>query len=270
MKNKSTLEQNYLEINKKSWDKRTPIHLESDFYDVSSFLNGASSLNSIELDLLGDVKGKSILHLQCHFGQDTISLGRLGAQVTGVDLSEIAIESARDLSVKTQIEADFICCDLYDLPNHLTKKYDIVYTSYGTIGWLPNIDKWAQIVSNFLKKKGTFVFVEFHPVVWMFDDDFKWIKHKYFNSEGIIEIESGTYSDRDSDIHEQCITWNHGLGEVINSLISKDVEICDVKEYDYSPYDCFNGTVEFESKKYRIKRLGDKIPLLYSIVGVKR
>ena len=122
--------ESYIEINKKSWNKRTPLHLLSNFYDVDGFLKGKSSLNEIELKLLGDVKGKNILHLQCHFGQDTISLGRLGANVTGIDLSDKAIESANNLSVKANIEATFICCNIYDLPNHLNQQFDIVFTSY--------------------------------------------------------------------------------------------------------------------------------------------
>lgn len=142
-------EQNYIEINKQSWNNRTDVHVKSDFYDLDGFMKGKSSLNSIELELLGDVSGKSILHLQCHFGQDSLSLSRLGAKVTGVDLSDKAIETAKDLAQKLNADAEFICCDLYDLPNYLHKTFDIVFTSYGTIGWLPDLDKWAKIVSQF-------------------------------------------------------------------------------------------------------------------------
>ena len=260
-------EHNYIAVNKASWNKRTVSHLKSDFYDVEGFLNGQSSLNDIELNLLGDVKGKNILHLQCHFGQDTISLGRLGANATGVDLSDIAIESARKLSKEASIDATFICCDIYDLPNCLNKQFDIVFTSYGTIGWLPDIAKWAKIVSKYLKPKGKFVFVEFHPVVWMFDDDFKEIKYKYAKSDAIIEMESGTYADKKAEINQECITWNHGISEVVNSLITNNIEINALNEYDYSPYDCFNGTQEFEPKKFRIQKMGNKLPMVYAIVG---
>ncbi len=127
-------EANYIEINRQSWNNRTNTHLQSEFYDLDNFVKGKTSLNTIELDLLGDISGKTILHLQCHFGQDTISLSRLGAETTGVDLSDKAIESARQLAIETKSNATFICCDIYDLPNHLDKQFDIVYTSYGTIG----------------------------------------------------------------------------------------------------------------------------------------
>ena len=145
---------NYLEINRQSWNSRTDTHLKSDFYDLSGFMEGKSSLNAIELDLLGDVKGKSILHLQCHFGQDTISLARMGAHAVGMDLSDRAIGHAKRLAGETAAGATFICCDVYDLPNHLDRPFDIVFSSYGTIGWLPDLDRWANVVSRFLKPGG--------------------------------------------------------------------------------------------------------------------
>ena len=152
-------EHNYIEINRKAWNNRTDTHLNSEFYNQKGFLNGDTSLNEIELNLLGNIKGKSILHLQCHFGQDTISLERLGATVTGIDLSDKAIDSAKQIAKEIHSNANFICCDIYDLPNHLEKTFDMVFTSYGTIGWLPDLNKWAGIVSKFLKPKGQFIFV---------------------------------------------------------------------------------------------------------------
>ncbi len=262
-------EVNYLEINKQSWNKKTPIHLISDFYDVEGFLNGNTSLNPIELALLGDVNGKSILHLQCHFGQDTLSLGRMGADVTGIDLSDKAIESANELAIKTGVDATFICCNIYDLPNLLDKKFDIVFTSYGTIGWLPDLDKWAEVVSTFLKPEGKFVFVEFHPVVWMFDDNFDKIGYNYFNSGPIIEVYNGTYADKTADLSQEYVMWNHGMAEVVNALIKNNIQINSLDEFDYSPYNCFSETIEFEPKKFRIKHLDNKIPMVYSIVGSK-
>lgn len=260
-------EKDYLKINKKSWNSRTEIHFDSEFYDNENFIRGNISLNPIELALLGNIKGKSILHLQCHFGQDTISLNRMGAKTTGVDLSDKAIEKAKELAETTNSDARFICCDIYDLPNHLDEKFDIVFTSYGTIGWLPDINKWAAIVSKFLKPEGKFVFVEFHPVVWMFDDDFKFIKYNYLNKGPIEEVEEGTYTDKNAPISENYITWNHGMSEVVNSLISEKLTLESLKEYDYSPYNCFNMTSEIAPKKFRIKHLGDKIPMVYSIVA---
>lgn len=263
-------EQNYIEINRQSWNNRTEAHLKSDFYDLNGFLNGKSSLNPIELSLLDDIKGKTVLHLQCHFGQDSISLSRLGAKVTGVDLSDKAIEKAKQIAAETNADATFICCDIYDLPNHLDKKYDVVFTSYGTIGWLPDLDKWAKIISHFLKPNGQFVFVEFHPVVWMFDDHFDKIGYSYFNSGAIVETQNGTYADRSAKITICDVSWNHGISEVLNSLIKNKLEIVQFDEFDYSPYNCFKNTIEFEPRKFRIKHLDNKIPMVYSINAVKK
>ncbi len=263
-------EQDYLEINRKAWNNRTEVHLKSGFYDLENFKNGKSSLNDIELNLLGDVNGKSILHLQCHFGQDTISLERRGASVTGNDFSDKAVESAKQIAQEIQSKANFICCDVYDLPNHLNEKFDIVFTSYGTIGWLPDLNKWAKIISQFLKPGGQFVFVEFHPVVWMFDDNFEKIGYRYFNSGAIVETNEGTYADKTADLTITDVSWNHSMSEVINSLINNGLEIKSMNEFDYSPYDCFRKTVKFEDNKYRIEHLENKIPMVYSITANKK
>ncbi|SFP71351.1 class I SAM-dependent methyltransferase [Hymenobacter arizonensis] len=260
---------NYIEINRDSWNQRTDFHVKSEFYDVEGFLKGNSSLNEIELELLGDIRGKSLLHLQCHFGQDTLSLARLGAIPTGVDLSDNAIAQANALAKAAGIAADFICCDLYELPQHLEKQFDIVFTSYGTIGWLPDLDKWAKVVAAALKPGGKFVFVEFHPVVWMFNDDFDSIAYNYFNTGPIVEEEAGTYADRDAPINQKNVTWNHGLGEVMTSLLSNNLAIKLFQEFNYSPYACFKHTVEFEPNKFRIKNLDDKIPMVYALVATK-
>lgn len=262
--------ENYIALNKESWNSRTQAHIDSEFYDVQGFLNGKSSLNDIEIKLLGDVKGKSILHLQCHFGQDSISLSRLGATVTGVDLSDKAIENAIRIAKETDETTQFICCDIYDLPNHLKEQFDIVYTSYGTIGWLPDLDKWAAIVSHFMKPDGKFIFVEFHPVVWMFDENFEKIAYNYFNEEAIIEVTNGTYADREAPIFQEEVSWNHNLAEVFTSLINQGLKIKQFEEIDYSPYKCFNKMIEFEPKKFRIEHLENKIPMVYSIVATKK
>ncbi|WP_342327752.1 methyltransferase domain-containing protein [Pedobacter sp. FW305-3-2-15-E-R2A2] len=261
---------NYLAINKQSWNNRTDAHLKSAFYDLDGFLKGKSSLNDIELNLLGNIEGKSILHLQCHFGQDTISLSQLGAEVTGVDLSDKAIESAKSIASQMNSTAKFICCNIYDLPNHLEQKFDIIFTSYGTITWLPDLQEWAKLISNYLKPEGRFIFAEFHPVVWMFDDNFETVAYNYFNSGPILETESGTYADRNAEITQQYVCWNHSMAEVISALITNGLEIKTFQEFDYSPYNCFNKTIEFEPGKYRIEHLDDKIPMVYAIEATRK
>jgi 2-polyprenyl-3-methyl-5-hydroxy-6-metoxy-1,4-benzoquinol methylase len=259
----------YFNLNKDAWNKKTDVHLVSEFYNQPEFLKGKNTLNSIELDLLGDIKNKSILHLQCHFGQDTISLSRLGANVTGIDISDNAIDIAKNTAKQLNVNTEFICCNIYDLPKHLNQRFDIVFTSYGTIGWLPDLNKWASIIAQFLKPSGVFVMVEFHPVVWMFDDNFKNISYNYFNTGAIIENEVGTYANKASSISQQCVCWNHSISEVINSLINQQLFINCFDEYNYSPYNCFNNTIEFEANKFQIKHLDNKIPMLFAIKATK-
>jgi ubiquinone/menaquinone biosynthesis C-methylase UbiE len=259
----------YIEINKESWNNRLESHLKSDFYDVPNFLKGKSSLNEIELNLLGDVSGKSILHLQCHFGQDTISLSRMGAETLGVDLSDQSIAKAKELAKETNTTARFVCSNIYDLPNVLNEQFDIVFTSYGTISWLPDLNQWAKVINRFLKPGGQFVFAEFHPAVWMYDDDLKEIKYHYNNIERIEEVEEGTYADKSAKIKQQYVCWNHGIGEVLNSLVGNNLQIENLEEYCYAPYPFVNNSEEFESGKYRIKQFGNKFPLVYSILAKK-
>lgn len=257
----------YLEVNKESWNARLDSHVTSDFYDMESFLSGKSSLNAIELELLGDVTGKKILHLQCHFGQDSISLARLGAEVVGVDLSDKAIDKATELAEVTKTNARFVCSDVYNLPNVLEGEFDIVFTSYGTITWLPDLTKWAHVIQHFLKPGGKFVFAEFHPVIWMFDDDIKEIAYSYNNESPIVEEEEGTYADPDANIKQKCISWNHSLAEVFQNIIDHGLRIDVFKEHFYAPYPFVRNTEEYEPGKHRIKHLGNKIPLVYSILA---
>lgn len=263
-------EKNYIQYNQKLWNDKVDFHLQSDFYDMEGFRNGRSSLMDIEQSYLNDVSGKKILHLQCHFGQDTISLSKLGASVTGVDFSDKAIEAAVAIASEMQTDTRFICCDVYDLPNRLDEKFDVVFTSYGTIGWLPDLDKWAKVISHFLKPDGQLIFVEFHPVVWMFDYNFSNIAYNYFNTEVIVEITEGTYADKSAPIKNETVNWNHPTSEVLNSLIRNGFTIECFDEYDYSPYNCFNGMVEFEPKKFRIESLGSKIPMVFALTARKK
>ncbi len=262
-------EENYFEANRKSWDAKTPIHEKSTFYDLEGFFRGKNLLNSIEMDALGSVHGKSMLHLQCHFGLDSLSWSRLGAQVTGVDFSENAIYLAREINEKAGLDARFLCANIYDLPDHLNEKFDIVFTSYGVIGWLPDMDRWASIVTHYLKPGGTFFMAEFHPVVWMFDDAFTRIDYSYFNKDVITTQQSGTYSDRAADISTVDYGWNHSIAEVIGALLSNGMVIQAMEEFDYSPYNCFQNMVTDGKNGYYIKGYEGKLPMVYSAKAVK-
>ncbi|WP_143308809.1 class I SAM-dependent methyltransferase [Chitinophaga vietnamensis] len=255
----------YIATNRDMWNQRTAVHVSSDFYDVPAFLNGKNSLNSIELALLGNVQNKHLLHLQCHFGQDTLSLARMGANVTGVDLSDTAIAQAEAFAKQLDLQnkSRFICCDLYSLPQHFDEQADIVFTSYGTIGWLPDLDRWAAVVNRFLKPGGYFVMAEFHQMVMMFDEQFKEIKYSYFNRGEIIEEVSGSYTDRSAPLKSLSYSWDHALSETIGALLRQGLQLEFLEEYDYSPYNCFNNTIEKDGKFY-IKGLEGKIPMVYA------
>ena len=264
--NEIKMDQKHLDVNKELWNKKTPIHLESEFYDMKGFLAGETSLKEIELGLLGDISGKSILHLQCHFGQDSLSLSRMGAQVTGVDISDVAISKAKELATQLGIDANFVCCDLYSAKEHITEKFDIVFTSYGTIGWLPDMDKCADVVAHFLKPEGTFIMVDLHPVVWMYNETFKEVEFSYFNVEAIVEQSPGTYAQQDAEIDMQEVGWNHSFGEIFNALMNKHLTIKHFEEYDYSPHNCFKGMVEKAPGQFIIETHGSKLPMCYSIM----
>ncbi len=259
----------YFSINKSLWNGKTEIHVKSEFYDVKSFKKGKSSLNFIELDALGDVKGKSILHLQCHFGLDTLSWARLGANVTGVDFSDKAIDYAKSLNNELGLNAKFICSNIYDLKNNLNEKFDIVFTSYGTICWLPDLNKWADIVSHFLKPGGTFFMVEFHPVICMLVNNYSEIKYSYFNDGMIAETNTGTYADWNADFTHETREWSHPLSDVITALMNKSLRLAEFKEYPFSCYKCFDNLEKGSDGLWRIRGMDEKIPVMYSIKAVK-
>ena len=255
----------YFEANRHLWNQRTAVHKDSAFYDLARFKSGANVLTTIELNEIGVVKDKSLLHLQCHFGMDTLSLGRMGANCTGVDLSDDAVNLAKEINEELNLDAKFICCNVYDLKEHLGEKFDIVFTSYGVVGWLPDLDKWAAIISHFLKDDGIFYMAEFHPVVWMFDEEFTHIKYYYDNRELIVTENEGTYTDRNAAIKGKEYSWNHSISEVLNALIKAGLKIEFFNEHMYSPYPCFRNVVETEKGKWHIKGMEGKIPLVYSL-----
>lgn len=258
----------YLKINKEAWNNRVHIHVKSKFYNLEALMKGELSLPSLDIKLLGNINGKKVLHLQCHFGMDTISLARLGAKATGVDFSEKAIQKAEELSQKLQMDTKFICSDIYSLPEVINEQFDVIYTSYGVINWLPDLDRWGEIISQLLKPSGKFVMVEFHPVLWMFDEGFKNIIYGYSSKEPYI-MEESTYTDNGNEIKSKVVTWNYGLSEPINGLTKNSIFIEAMNEYYYSPFNLFASMVETGKNTFQITEKKDKIPLTYSLIGKK-
>ncbi|MEQ9143371.1 MAG: class I SAM-dependent methyltransferase [Parvibaculaceae bacterium] len=222
----------WLELNRASWDERVPIHTRSRLYDVESFRAGRSSLVHGELEAL-DVEGKSLVHLQCHFGQDTLSFARAGAKVTGLDFSEPAIEAARALADEIGVEASFVAANVYDAAAALGQTYDIVYSGIGAICWLPDVEQWARVVAGLMKPGAEFFFVEFHPLEWIWDDDFK-PGYDYFTcQEGLRLVNEGSYADP-AAVTENNVTvqWNHSLGAVVTALVKAGLTVTELTEHD--------------------------------------
>jgi 2-polyprenyl-3-methyl-5-hydroxy-6-metoxy-1,4-benzoquinol methylase len=253
----------YKAMNRNAWDQRTALHIDSDFYDAAGFLAGKCTLNEIELSALGDVSGKSLLHLQCHFGLDTLSWARRGACTTGVDLSPKAIEQAAKLGRQAGLESDFICSDVYDFGESNARCFDIVFTSYGAICWLPDIQRWADVVASCLKPGGQFFMAEFHPVYDLVTG------YSYFNQKAPDVVTEQTYSGNDAGDGQQIAVWNHALGEVVSALLAASLQIEAFVEYPYSPYDCFDNLQEREQGRFYLQHQGQDVPLVYSVQATK-
>lgn len=260
---------NYFETNRATWNHKVSIHAKSDMYALEAFKAGASSLRSYELRALNDVKGKTLLHLQCHFGQDTLSWSRRGATCTGVDISDAAINLAQDLNQELDENATFIRCNVLDTSKFVNAKFDIVYTSYGVIGWLPDLKPWGAMIAERLKPGGTFYMVEFHPILWMFDylETPPKLKYHYNQDEVIYEEYQGTYADENAPIMSKEYGWNHGLGEVVSALSEAGLKIEFLKEHDESPYNVFPNLQQTSSGMYKMK--DQLFPMVFEIKATK-
>jgi len=253
----------HIKINQESWDKRTKIHVSSDFYDVKGFVSGSSSLTEIELSELGNVSEKKLLHLQCHFGLDTLSWAREGAIVTGVDLSPVAIEKANEIKNQVKLQANFICSDVYEFGKGVQPNFDIAFTSYGTICWLPHLDNWAKTIANSIKPNGIFYMADFHPIHDLVSG------YSYFHSSTPNIEQEGTYTENCDGKKSTLITWAHPISEILNSLIKAGIKIDHLNEYPFSPYNCFDGLEEREKGRFYLAKSGNDVPLIYTIKGTK-
>jgi SAM-dependent methyltransferase len=179
------------------------------------------------------------------------------------------LAEARKLAERCGITAQWVESNVVDHRPELDGGSDIVFTSYGTIGWLPDLRPWAANIARYLRPGGSLVFVEFHPAVWMFDNDFTHVAYSYFNRETIVEEEQGTYADRNAPIRLTSYGWNHGLGEVLTVLLEAGLRIDRFTELDSSPHDSFANTVQGPDGLYRIKGMEGKLPMVYGLVATK-
>ncbi|MFX1374214.1 MAG: class I SAM-dependent methyltransferase [Promethearchaeota archaeon] len=264
----------YMDINLKRWNELVDINAKSKSYDLGGFKSGKTSLFPIELEELGKVKGKTFLHLQCHFGMDTLSWARLGAEVTGIDFSEKAIILAKELSKELNIPAKFILSNVYDVPKNIDEKFDIVYTSYGVLCWLPDIVKWAKVISHCLKNGGSFYVIDSHPFGFLIDEKqepFK-VGYNYFTQgEPICWEEGESYADPSAELKNQTsYEWFHTIGDIVNSLINVNFEIEFLHEFPICYHKIHpkmrlreDGYYEFENLKYNV-------PMMFSIKAHKK
>ncbi len=261
------LQPDLLARNRANWDERTALHLRE--YGVDRFLAGETTLGQLERTEVGDVGGRSLLHLQCHFGLDTLSWARLGATVTGVDFSEAAIDAARNLADLTKLSARFIQSDIYDLPAVLDEQFDIVFTSYGVLAWLPDLAGWARTVAHFLRDGGLFYIAEGHPLVWVMDDEGKQPEPgaRYFHDHAaFVSVRHGSYVGPETPFeHPDSYQWQHSLGDIVSSLVDAGVAIEFLHEWPFAAYRAFRSMQLGLDGYWRIP--GDPWPLLFSIRG---
>lgn len=268
----------YFEANRKCWDDfaKAHFHTENDEYNVKSFLEGNTTLKQYELDEVGNVEGKSLLHLMCHFGLDTLSWAREGATVTGIDISGEGIRLAKLLAEQANLEGTFIQSNLYDLPNGLSEKYDIVYTSIGVLCWLNDIDKWGKIIAHFLKPGGFFYIAEIHPFALVFDNETEGldelhIMYNYFHDAIPMRFEeNGTYAVSNAKIENKVTyEWQHSLSDIINALLNAGLRIEFLNEYPFTVWKHFPFAALDKDGYYRLKNQKAEIPLLFTLKAIK-
>jgi SAM-dependent methyltransferase len=255
------------EINRQGWNKRTDAHLNHPGQRVAEFLAGKTSLHPLELEEVGDVGGKKLLHLQCHFGLDTLSWARLGAEVTGIDISDRSIAVARELASKIGVAARFIRTDLFDLPEHLAETFDIVYTSYGATWWMSDIIRWAEVAARYVAKGGFFYIAEIHPVLCMLDAR-KQIIEPYFHQGAERSFDEVDYIDRSVTIEQEC-GWRWTLGDVITALARAGLRIEYLHEFPYCVYDTYPETFVQDGRWYYYPDRKNDVPMTYSIRACK-
>ena len=270
-------ERRLFDENRRLWDEWTTIHTQGDFYDLESFKSGERGIRiePWEQAEVGEVREKSLLHLQCHFGLDTLSWARLGAKVTGIDFSEKAVEAARQLAQDLNLSARFLVSSLYALPELLNEEFDVVYTSRGALGWLPSIERWADVVVPYLKPGGFLYLHEGHPVFWTLDDEQEEsnplrLAYDYWEGDVITCPVQGSYADPNAKVESPVEHgWNHGLGEVVTALTSRGLRLEFLHEHDFLSWPApFLVRQDWRNFGWPEGQKG-RLPLMYSLKATR-
>jgi ubiquinone/menaquinone biosynthesis C-methylase UbiE len=264
----------FLEANRELWDAWTGINAASEFYDVSSFKTGQDGIRLADYERaeIGPIEGRTLLHLQCHFGLDTLSWARLGARVTGADFSPAGIAAARALADELAIPATFVESNIYQLPEVLDGQFDVVYTSRGVLGWLPDIAGWARVAARYVKPGGFLYVTEVHPVAQVFESEgvkpgeLK-LAYPYWSHQAPLSFAvKGSYADPSAPTDGLVEHgWDHSLGEIVSSVIEAGLRLEFLHEFDFVEW-----PVEFlvrgEDGRYRLPA-GSKgeLPLFFSL-----
>lgn len=265
-----------LEANRRNWNERTPVHAASSFYDVAGFKAGRQTLHSIERREVGDVAGKTLLHLQCHFGLDTMSWTRLGAKATGVDFSNAAIDLARRLSDELALPTRFIRANIYDLPELLDEQFDVVYTAMGVICWLPVLDAWAKVAARFVKPDGFFYLFDTHPFLSVLepvdgagDDagvgDLR-VRYPYFPDAKGLFFKGGEPSYAGTEtIHSDAYEWQHSIAEIFAALTNAGLQLEFFHEFPVNCYRAFPGMTQDADGWWRFAECNTHLPQTFSL-----
>ncbi|MHB8234004.1 MAG: class I SAM-dependent methyltransferase [Solirubrobacteraceae bacterium] len=270
----------YRAINRANWDERVPAHVASGDYGVARFAEDAEFLSDVvrfDLPLLGDVAGMRGVHLQCHIGTDTVSVARLGASMVGLDFSEPALHAARKLAEATRADAEFVQGDVYDAAGVLgAGRFDLVYTGIGALCWLPDIERWADVVVALLTPGGRLFIREGHPMLWSLSDSSPdgriVVDYPYFQREQPdVFVEEGTYVSTEATfVNNTTHTWNHALGEVVTALLARGMRITGLAEHESVPWDFLPGQTErLPNGEYRLVDRPWRVAHSYTLQAVK-
>jgi SAM-dependent methyltransferase len=271
----------YYEFNRASWDERAPAHAASPDYAFERFVEDPAFISDVvrfDLPRLGDISGLRGVHLQCHIGTDTLSLARLGAQMTGLDLSPASLAHARELSRRAGPHVEFVEAELYDAVSVLgAGSFDFVFTGIGALCWLPSVSRWAQVVADLLAPGGRLFIREGHPVLWSLgyerSDQLLVLEYPYFErEEPQVWDDPGTYVETDV-VFEQNTTheWNHGLGEIVTAVLDAGMELTMLVEHDSVPWEPLPGQmVKDEHGEWHLTDHPERAPLTYTLQAVKR
>jgi SAM-dependent methyltransferase len=265
-----------VEANREIWQRWTALHVPSEFYDVDGFVADPSArpFDRVVAELLGDITGMRALHLQCHFGMDTLRLAQLGAEATGLDFSPAAIAAARDLSTRSGIPATFVEGDVTAPPPDLPESvFDLVFTSYGVISWLPDLEPWARTVASRLRPGGVFKIADMHPTLWIFDDDADdpelRVRYSYFMREALEWEEFGSYAAPGDEFIGTSHSWQHTFEEIVGSLVRAGLVIEELREFPLLAWQFTRAMVEGEPGLFGQPEGQPEVPLMFTLTARK-